>query len=410
MELERIGGAFELVNSTKNTALIGTFGEQLATDMKNDVLVQFPYGISTYSVTSATANGGTVTSSDSMIVLSSSVATNGEASAESFDSLRYRPGHTALSQFTVMFPNEGVSGATQYAGIFDAEDGIYLGFNGTDRVVGYRNGGVDVQVTEANWNGDDEVHNYDWASLNVFRILFGWLGTSPIIIQVLQPETVEWKTIHSFILHGTLTKPHIGNPFLPVRMEIIKSSGSTDVVMKSGSWQSGSFGLCQTCGNRPFADETSRTLAANTNEQEIIHYRSVTSFNGKINKIRARLIRYQFYIDTATTGNGTVTFRLRRVGSVGGTPSWTPISSGNSVIEHDVAGTFVSTGSVIGLTEYVKWGSSLGVNVAAVSNPVVNAEAYNLFLDPAGIYALTAQNTSSVAVTVRVAFNWVELF
>ena len=397
-----------------NTAnIVGVYGEQLATDIKNDVIVQFQYNISSYDAVTDVVDTGTVTQVDNMAVISSGSGASAEAHIYSVNNIRYRPGHTALVHFTAMFENGGVANVKQRAGAFDDEDGLYVGYNGTDLVVGYLNQGVATEITSDNWNGDSRiVPNVDFTKLNVFRIKFGWLGTVPLKFQMLLPGTEEWVDIHTVRVHGVDSEPHIGNPQMPVQMDIVKdSAGATNVVMKTGSWQAGTFGLCQECGNRPFAHESNKTLVGST-EQAIIHYRSATTFQSKSNKVRTRLLRYQFFIDSppGAGDTGTVIFRLRRVQSVGGTPSWNNIDANNSVIEFDQAGTYVSTGAVLGLPEFKGYDGGGFLGSASAGGNEVDAEQYNLFLDPGGIYVITAEDTGGNSVTVRAAFNWVELF
>ena len=81
-------GKFESVDSTGLNQLHGLFGESLATDLRNDVGVQFQYNLSTYDVTATVANDGTASQADNMVVLSTGTAANGSVIVQSVDSLR----------------------------------------------------------------------------------------------------------------------------------------------------------------------------------------------------------------------------------------------------------------------------------------------------------------------------------
>lgn len=167
-----------------------SFGERKVASFTPMILVQFQYNISTEDVVTTVDNGGTVTQDDSMVIISSSSATDGQASVQSKDVVRYRPGYEAEAKFTVMFPNGGVAGATQYIGLFDSNDGYFLGFDGTDFVVGIRKDGSDTKVIQSSFNINNlsELPLRDFTKLNVFRISFGWLGTSPIIFEILAKD------------------------------------------------------------------------------------------------------------------------------------------------------------------------------------------------------------------------------
>ena len=393
--------------------MIGTYGELWATDVKNDVLVQFQYNIADYDVTSTTSGSGSVAQANNMAVLSTGTTSSSLAEIVSTGKLRYRPGHTAIANFSALWANGGVAGYRQRIGPYNDTDGFYIGYNGTDRVIGFLNGGVATEYTSDTWNGAD-FSSVDWTQLNVFRIKFGWLGVAPVVFEVMKPGTNEYITLHSIQLQSVRAEPHVGNPALPIHMDVedTAGTGTTDVIMKTGSWQCGVMGLCATCGNRPFADEQSVTLTTGGAEQSIVNYQSVSTYQGKINKVRSKLLRYQFHVDPPASANdfGTVIFRFRRVQSVGGTPVWTNINANNSVIQYDTAGTYNATGAILGLSEYTGYAGGKGSTVPSQS---VDADQFGLFLDPGGIYSLTAQ---CVAVggadtpTVRISINWVDLF
>ena len=408
MDLRRINNEAGLVDTVGNTPFFGVFGEQLATDIKNDVLVQFHYPLSPYDTVQTTVDTGTVTQDNHMVIVSTGAGTAAEASIRSVNYLRYRPGHTALVHFTADFTNGGVADSIQRAGAFDSQDGVYVGFNGTTRVVAYRNDGVDTEITEADWNGDPRVKDYTWDKLNVFRIQFGWLGTAPISFQVMLPGTSTFVEIHTVRVHGVANEPHIGQPSMPVKIEVAKTAGTSDIVVKSGSWQAGVMGLCQSCGNRPFHDERVK-LTIGTTPVSVVNYRSLTTFAGKTNKVRAKLIHYNFFVDAPATGGGTVRFRLIANPTLGGTPVWNDISTDNSVVQYDTAGTYtVGTGRV-GLTEWVGYqGGGTGRNSGRID---FDAENLGLFLDPDTTYAIVADVVDGTGTpNVRVTFNWNELF
>lgn len=408
MDLRRINNEAGLIDSTGNSPFFGVFGEQLATDIKNDVLVQFHYPLSNYDTIQTVVDTGAISQANHMVSVSTGAGTTASASVRSVNYLRYRPGHTALVHFTADFTNGGVVGSTQRAGAFDTQDGVYIGFNGTTRLVGYRNDTVDIEISEANWNGDPRVKDFTWDKLNVFRIQFGWLGTAPISFQILLPGTSTFVEIHTVRIHGEANEPHIGQPSMPVQVEVTKTSGTSDIVIKSGSWQAGVMGLCQTCGNRPFQDEQVQT-AVTTTPTSVVNYRSLSTFASKTNKIRAKLVRYHFFVDAPATGSGTIRVRIIANPTLGGTPSWNDISTNNSVIQYDTAGTYTAGTGIVGLTEWIGYtGGGTGRSSGSLA---VDADALGLFLDPGNTYAVVAEVVDGTGTpNVRVTFNWVELF
>lgn len=411
MDLRNVGNRSIITDSSGSNAMVGIFGEVLATDIRNDVLVQFQYNIADRDVITGLVDTGTVTQSDHMCVVSTGAGTDAEAHVYSVQTTRYRPGHTSICHFTAMFETGPVPNTLQRVGLINDVDGIFIGCNDTNRFVGYEYDGTTTYIEEDNWNGDPRVRQFDWTALNVYRIKYGWLGAAPIVFQMQLPGTLEWVDIHRTIEQGTLVHPHIGNPALPVQIDIVKTGAdATDVVIKSGSWQAGTLGLCGTCGNRPFQDAQVKA-AVTTTPTVVAVYRNKDTFFGKINKVRAQLLRYQFHIDSPSSLNdfGTVRFRLIANPTLAGTPAWADINTNNSIIEVDTAQTYVGGGEV-GYTEYHSYAGGKGNSVPSAS---VDAEQFNLILYPGNTYALVADivySQGTASADVRHAFNWVELF
>lgn len=406
---KRIRTDTTLTSTSGAPAFVGVYGELLATDIKNDVLVQFQYNVSSYDVTQTVANGGTVASADSMAVVSTSTATNGTAEIESTGKLRYRPGHTAIAQFSALFSTPKAD-SLQHIGPFNDTDGFYFGYSDETLVFGYLNGGVRTEIPSTQWNGND-ISSIDFTKLNVFRINFGWLGATPVILEVMLPGTNRYVVLHSFQHQGVGTKPHVGNPSMPIHMHVENSGNNTDIVMKTGSWQCGVLGLCQECGNRPFQLKLTQTAVGAT-EQVIAVFENVATFHGKNNKVRAKLNRYQFFVDPPTSQNdfGVIQFRLVADPTLTGTPSWTNIDVDNSIIRYNTNQAYTAGTGIEGLVEWIGYAGGKGNTVPSVSEV---AEALGLFLDAGRTYVLLAQRvgtTSTGTPNVRAVFNWSELF
>ncbi len=390
---------------------IWTYWEINAADIKNDILVQFQYNISDRDATSVVANWWTVTNSNEMALLSTWTSNSWDAKLISVNDIRYRPWHTALTQFSAIFPQGWVVWYMQVIWPINWANWFAVGYNDDWNFAVFRmkNGVIQENVESADWNWDD-ISGEDFQALNVFKIQYWFLGSAPIKFLMLKKNSDDYITIHTMRTHWVVTSPHVWNPQLPIEMHVFDKAwtGTTNVTIGSGSWQGWVIWMCDTCGNRPFAYEASKALVWAT-EQSIVNIRSSATFQWKTNRVRTKLLAYQFHVDSpaSITDYWTVIFRLRRVWSIWWTPAWTNIDVNNSVIEYDTAGTFVVTWAsswLINFEWYAWWKSS-----AAMSIPV-DAEQTWLFLDPGGIYSITAEDIDNKSVTVRVSFNWVELF
>lgn len=244
---QRTDGTFAL----KVDADIGertVFGSLFAEQLTDDISINFSLAIPASLATVTTANGGSVTQAQAQASLQSSAAATGQALLVSQHQTAYQPGHEIRCDFTATF-TQGVAGAVQYMGLYDASNGFYLGYNGTGFVVAKRSAGVDTQVAQASWNGnlattftrDGIAEAIDFTKGNVYRIRFGWLGNAVINFEVLSPDG-NYCLIHQIKFPNTSTTASIQNPNLPMRAEVTKTTGASNVTVKTSSWRAGSFG------------------------------------------------------------------------------------------------------------------------------------------------------------------------
>jgi len=103
-------------------------------------------------------------------------------------------------------------------------------------------------------------------------------------------------------------------------------------------------------------------------------------------------------ISLAPTGNIILTYELILNATLGGSPSYTDISTTTSVASFDVAGTTVANGRSLGVF-YVNGNNNITIDLSEL----------NLSLNPGD--TLTIAGTSSgAASTAGAALTWVEQF
>ena len=134
------------------------FGEASVSEPTPKVQVQFPYNINSRQVISRANQSGTVTQAAGHMVLQTGAAANSSGTGFSRQVVPYRPGQGGLARFTALFTT-GVANSSQYAGIGDAGDGYFFGYNGAAFGIMRRNGGVPeirtLTVTVADSTGED---------------------------------------------------------------------------------------------------------------------------------------------------------------------------------------------------------------------------------------------------------------
>lgn len=325
---------FQTVDRGNYSSFNSTFGEMIQSPRYSRIIEEFQYNINTLTLTATETNNGTVTQGDSMAILTSSTTSNGRARLESKRKLRYRPGHEGYAFFTALWANGGVANSTQYAGLFDSTDGFFIGYNGTDFVVGRRKDSSDTTVTQANFNGDHSFNSIVTSNLNIFMITYGWLGTAPVNFWWMN-ERGEWILIHRMELPNTLTGPSVTNPVLPMAFDVTKTSGATSIVMKTASWHAGIIepATVRAVGDRYFsADASGSTISTET---VLLNLRNQTTFQSKTNKVE---IIIEFF-EASSEGTKPAIIEIYKNLSIGGTPVWGDVDATNSVIQTDTAGT-----------------------------------------------------------------------
>ena len=198
----------------------------------------------------------TTTGSDSNVtgqaLYTTGANTNGGIKAVTNTVVKYRPQSETFCSFTAIWPSGGLADSYQRIGIFDNNDGFFVGYEGVVFGITIRKGGVDTQVAQASWNVDTltggvsskftrngvpEAINF--ALDNLYRIRFGWLGAAPVIWEVFSPDG-QWVLFHIERYPNTSTTPTLTNPDLPITLDLKKNgAGATVLDMNTACWAGG---------------------------------------------------------------------------------------------------------------------------------------------------------------------------
>jgi hypothetical protein len=132
--------------------------------------------------------------------------------------------------------------------------------------------------------------------------------------------------------------------------------------------------------------------------------RNATTYNGVTNR---SLIRLNSISIAASNASNTVATVVLRIGAtVGGVPSFAPISgstadngvtitSGNSVASVDVAGTTASAGTYL-----------FNINAAGNTSSFLDITPLEIFIAPGETLTISGKSTASA--TIGAAVNWTE--
>lgn len=195
---------------------------------------------------------GSVTQSNGGALFSTGVGVTSSASGNTQNAVVYRAGSEMYSYFTISFTTPTSAASNQRIGLYDANNGFFIGYTGTTFGITTRVATVDTQVAKASWNLDTLTgvagskftragvpEAIDLTKLNVFRIRYGWLGSAPVYWEVLSPDG-EFVTYHVTRQPNNSTALTTQSSDLPMTLEVTKTaSDATNLQMFTGSWAAG---------------------------------------------------------------------------------------------------------------------------------------------------------------------------
>ena len=385
------------------SAFTSIFGDYDMSTRNDEISVQFQYGLSMIDTVTTITATGSIQTFTSMVIVSSGTATNGAASITSNSRVAYSPGHEGDAFFTAVFFNGGLANSTQWIGLYDDTDGAAVGYSGTSFGILFRRSNVDVIVTQTNFNVDplngsgSSGFTLDPTKINVFRIAYGWLGTAPIIFQIMGTDG-QFITFHVIARANTVNAPSFLNPFLPIRAEVKKTSGVGSVSLGTASWNGAVIEQPNTAGNRFFATYNSNTALAVSGETFVMAIRNKTTFNSKPNVIQVNISG--FFGGASNDITVSAVMRLRKNSTLSGT-AFSNVDA-DSVVEATTTGSFVD-----GMVQVTLTAGTYGNGAAPV---IFDSQNLVIYLLPGENLTITGESLSGAGVTAAVGLNWQELF
>jgi hypothetical protein len=377
------------------------FGELEAVNPTPVVQVDFIYNINADLVASTTTGSGVITQADAMAVLQTSATTSSSAKISTNRFVKYRPGQGVHVRGTALFTT-GVAGSTQLFGAGDDDNGVFFGFNGESFGVMRRSGGVDTWVAQTAWNGDKfdgsggasnpTASTLDVTKGNVYEIQFQWLGFGEIVFAIEDEQTGRFVPVHTIPYANNNIAPSMLNPSFPIIWEAINTTNDTNITVKGASCCAEIEGNIRLLGPRNSIDNSKTGVG--TSLTNILTIRNKSTFQSQTNKTPVIVSKYSAAVD----GTKPATFQLVLNATLGGTPSYTDISTNTSVIDYDTAGTTVTGGKLLD-------GAALGKAGAADITPFLE----DVQLNPGDTLTLAVK--ASTGTTDTTCFvKWIEDF
>jgi len=251
--------ATEATLASINSQIIGGITATLNSDVlgaavtavrNNEVEISFFDSFNSDIITNTNSHGGSATIVGGHARYRTGTNATGAAKGVSVYSCKYRPAHEQYCFFTAAFTT-GVADSYQRIGLYDTNNGFFIGYEGTNFGVTLRTGASDTTTARASWNGDPldgsagslftrggspEAINLTYS--NLYRIRFAWLGSASIYFEVFSPDG-NWVTFHTIKIPNSQLDPSIQNPELPITIDVKKFSGATDLSLYTACVASG---------------------------------------------------------------------------------------------------------------------------------------------------------------------------
>ena len=273
-------------------------GETIVGQRTDFVNVMFQYNISTFDTILDETGTGNATHSNAVASINSGTGI-GRCKLRSRDAVRYITGHEMNCEMTLDFQG-GEAGLTQKAGIGDDDDGMAAwGYNGTTFGIWLRtvDGGL-FHVAQSSWNRDkadgtgESGFNLNPLNENIYKVTYGWYGILPISFSVNAGSLLGWVQVHTFDIVNTSQNPHLGNPTLPLFIDVERLSGiGADISVRTSSWRGGIVGKQPpgTLADRTFLNVI-REIQINGGNvvTPVITIRNLPNFQSRENHVKAK--------------------------------------------------------------------------------------------------------------------------
>lgn len=238
---------------------VSTFGPLVVLPRVQQVSVDFSQTLTNNDLTQTISGSGTVSVSGGNGTISTGTSTTAAAKLQTNATTSYIPGREIYAQFTAAFTTPTSAASFQRAGLYDTNNGLFIGFSGLSFGITSRATAVDTFVASASFsqdtltggvnslftrNGTPEAVNFSYK--NVYRIRAGWLGAAPIYFEILSPDGV-WVTFHIIRQPNTSVNPAFSQPSLPITIEVSKTaSNATNLQLVTTSFDAGTVDIPDT--------------------------------------------------------------------------------------------------------------------------------------------------------------------
>ena len=393
-----------------DSSLLSAFGtlesDKLTPVMQGD----FVYGLNTQIWQTAVTDGAgaTVDTHEGRLRIQGGTAAAGYAYQLSRKPIKYRAGQGIKLRATPIFTT-GLADSVQLFGagavVTNAPyDGYFFGYNGVAFGIAHDVRGVAAWTAQTSWNVNTLTAGsfiLDPTKGTPMMIVYPYLGYGNIMYYVQNPNTSRWVLVHVIKYANTTASTQLSNPSLYLMGGVWNAGNTTNLTIYCGSV--GAF----ISGERSYVGNPRGTAYNNksaiTTETNIVSLRNATTYNGLANR---GLIRLASFSPSSSSNAGVSVFVFLIGATLGGTPAFAPydgttadngvtITSGNSIVSVDTAGTTIADGRRI-----------YSVTVENPGGQHIDLLNEDIFIAPGETLTISAASTNSSLMGCSI--NWSE--
>jgi hypothetical protein len=389
---------------TNNEALTGTFGELVSAQYQDFISIKFKYPF--YNTTfdlDPKIGAGTATVANGLLTVN---GTAGDCTVSTKNSNRYLAGKTGFGKFTAKFNEIG----TARVGLLDTNlsEGYFLKYHDGKYYFGRVTGGTEFIVSQDDWNGTVNLNNVDFTKINIFMIMYGYLGVANTQLLI---KLDTWQVLHTLQTEGRLDTVSVQNPDFKITIDCkdgaIVSTGSLSAGVIDGGQAENNI-----AGSRSFHFDNSAglTTLSGTDTATLGTFQNKSTYKTVDNKVKASLYLYSVTLFPPATGEGLIEFQIIKNATLSGTSNYIDVDTDNSVIAIDNVATYASGGRVI-KSNALYYSTGTGNQASFSSSSSVGADQLGLFLLPNETATIVAKRIAGDGdASIYFSFNWIELF
>lgn len=327
--------------------------------------------------------------------------------------MKYRPGQGAMARFTAMFTT-GAADSKQYAGAGTANltNGFFFGYDGTSFGICHINDGSETWIPRTSWNvdtcdgGNDAANksgiNLDATKINVYQIKYQYLGAGNIYFYVENPLSGQFTLVHQIQYAGAFTVPSLSQPSLSLVWHAANTTNATTIAVSGASGAMFLEGIRKFLGPKYSRSNTKNTITTETN---ILSLKNATTYNTITNRSQVHLRNVSIAANKSGSITGTAIFKIVRNTTLGGSAVYAAndgttgdngvtITSGQSVISYDTAGTTVTGGKVL-----------FSAAVVVGGNISFDLTDFDIFIGPGETITLSFESNDSCTCSVTTTWS-----